>query len=710
VVKYRYAKLTDQKIPEAQFNGEPVRYRLCHVVKPLEVNDSLNRWLGETSSYPQGILTGTVHDQDTHTPIPDILISAGGQLTFTDANGKFFLAGLPSGVHNLVAYAINGSYETFQQGAEIYPNMSTPANIALQARPPVQVRFNVNAPSDAQGAPIYLAGNLAQLGNTFRELAGGMNLSPKKMPSLTLKEGGTYTIDLQLYAGTDLRYKSTLGDGFWNAERTSRGEIVTRQLIVPNQDIELDLQIASWRSNDMPQITFNILDVNAASFLDEIFIQFKTNEWTEPIPVWPLGGGNYLYILYSPLDEGDILGYRFCRNSNCQSAKSVESSWGEVQVQPEVTSVDVVIEGWEYWSPTSGETPGNSAISTPPESTTYSTFIELTPEMNPNWEIYAPVGFSTIADLNASAVILTPRWGIQEELGLLQPKLGSAPFHYQLTHLLSSAKSFHLQRGLFPQIETADSPEWQKTFGGSETQWVLWKESYQRYILNYAKISEKTKTEWLVIGGDALLPFYEDPHPADGSIPTLTDSNTQFWQNLITKVRSVYSGQVLWAAHLHKSMDPLPDFISLLDGIYLMVDSPLASTNTAAFDEIAWEFNNLMDTHIYEAYRSTGKPVYLALGYPAVDGGAQGCLLLNVDCVNDGLFLPGEIRDFAVDQEEQRLIYAALLPIVASRDWIAGTSIRGYQPTVNIQDGSSSIAGKPAMRLIEDWFKRINNP
>jgi len=176
---------------------------------------------------------------------------------------------------------------------------------------------------------------------------------------------------------------------------------------------------------------------------------------------------------------------------------------------------------------------------------------------------------------------------------------------------------------------------------------------------------------------------------------------------LIKEIRRIYPGNLVWATNAHEAMDPLPEFINKFDGIYVTIDSPLVSDNNPSFDEIAAGFNDVIDNLIYEVYRSTGKPLTIALAYPSLEGAAQGCSLLNEHCYNDGLFLHDEADDDILDLEEQARIYEAVLPIVASRTWISGTSIRGYEPTVIIHDHTSSIAGKPAAEIVADWFLRI---
>ena len=118
-------------------------------------------------------------------------------------------------------------------------------------------------------------------------------------------------------------------------------------------------------------------------------------------------------------------------------------------------------------------------------------------------------------------------------------------------------------------------------------------------------------------------------------------------------------------------------------------------------------FTRVIDEEIYEVYRSTAKPITLALAYPSVEMAASGCALIDDSCYNDGLFQTSELAPYMIQMEDQALIYNAVLPILASRDWITGVSIRGYEPSVTIQDSSSSIAGKPAADVIQYWFTQM---
>ena len=120
---------------------------------------------------------------------------------------------------------MDGAFQTFQQGAVVAADLTTPAFIQVQPSKIVSVTFIVQPPQDGlKGVPIRMVGNTLALGNTFADLKGGMSVLASRSPMMELLPDGRYTLTIKLPAGGDLRYKYTLGDGYWNTERTSEGE------------------------------------------------------------------------------------------------------------------------------------------------------------------------------------------------------------------------------------------------------------------------------------------------------------------------------------------------------------------------------------------------------------------------------------------------------------------------------------------------------
>jgi hypothetical protein len=709
VIKYRYVRIGTTITPEVTISGDEVRYRLLYINGETTVSDSLQCWQDTPPSLETGSLSGTVMDSTSQQPLADILISVGGNLTFTDANGRFNINRITPGIQNVVFYAMDGQYQAYQQGAAIVSGLTTVATVQLVSQPLVEVTFHVTGPNDAMGIPVYLAGNLIQLGNTFTDLNGGMSIKPKQMPMLTPQEDGSFLLTLDLYAGTDLRYKFTLGDGYWNAEHTAAGAHNIRQLIVPDHSVTLDLTVASWRSPGFEPITFNISIPPETSPGDEKYIQLKTGTWTEPLPLWPLGDDNYIYIVFSPLDVSLPIAYRFCRNEDCEQALNAESLVSESNIQPaEIPqSVQVTLTEWQNWQPISQPTEVVAA-NIPVKSESFQTWIELTPEMNPSWRVYAPIGISTLSEIGAGTVLLSPQWFISPEDGYVVPSMGETPFKADLVSLSESINAFGMESGLFPRLAPTNTIQ---TFWSSqthsETWWQNWFRSYRQFILNYAQIAAETQAGWFVIGGKDVMPAFPGGVFADGSASDVPEDFDEQWLQLISDIRSIYSGKLVWATNAQVSMDPLPHFINMTDALYITIDSPIASTSYPSLEDLSYNFEAVINTQIYETYESTQKPIIIALAYPSIEGASTGCTLLDSDCSNDGVFLEDEVTDRIVNLDEQVSIYNATLPILSNQDWINGIAIRGYDPTIVKLDGTSSVTGKPAQDVIWYWFSGL---
>ncbi len=216
VVKYRYLLLSNVQVLEDTSFDQPVRFRLYHVAGPGAVRDLISSWSGQPFSWTTGQVRGQVLNADSGAPLANILVAGGGVQAFTDASGHFTLWGLPPGVHNVAAYAPDGAYATFQQGAQVAADQLTPVELRLKPAPLVNVVFTVSVPRNTvPGAPVRLAGNLLQLGNTFASLNGGLGTVANRMPVLAQLPDGRYNISLSLPAGADLQ----VHPGGWLLER-----------------------------------------------------------------------------------------------------------------------------------------------------------------------------------------------------------------------------------------------------------------------------------------------------------------------------------------------------------------------------------------------------------------------------------------------------------------------------------------------------------
>jgi hypothetical protein len=327
-VKYRYTRQANALVVgEHLANGQPVRYRLAQVDGPGVVSDIISRWTDTDFVGQVGKIVGRATNAKDQSPISNLLITAGGAQTISAEDGSFQIDGLPVGIHNLVGYAMDAKYETFYQGAEIAGNLPTLTPIELEPRSLVSVEFLVKIPEGTPPIiPLRLAGNLQQLGNTFSTLSGGVSLSASSLPEMQRQPDGLYKYSLQLPQGSDVRYKYTLGDGFWNAEHTFNGEFRIRQIIIPDHDLTVTDIIDTWFSTSEQSIAFDVTVPENTPPTDYVSIQFNPIfGWTEPLPMWPLEDNRWAYVLFSPLNLPGNFHYRYCRNDLCGISDDVDT-------------------------------------------------------------------------------------------------------------------------------------------------------------------------------------------------------------------------------------------------------------------------------------------------------------------------------------------------------------------------------------------------
>jgi hypothetical protein len=715
VVKYRYVRRGSSQILEQTAVGGPIRYRLYYVAGQGEVNDIVANWSDKTVSHPTGNIQGRVINIDTDTPVPDILVTAAGAQAFSDSAGRFDLQGIQAGTHLLVAYSLDGTYKTFEQGAAVAQNLTTAVEIRVRAASLVHVTFNVTAPKDVQGAPIRIAGNLLELGNTFADLKGGLSTVADRMPVMTLQPDGSYSLTLSLPTGADLQYKYSLGDGFWNAEHRADGGFQLRELIVPSQDLVVQDSIETWQAGTSAPILFEVAVPATTPSGDLIYIQFNPYGWTEPIPMWPLGNNRWVYKLYGPLNMLGTFHYRFCRNGQCGSADDLSTAGNSAQgrqIETSLTGQDIqdTVTSWAWLDQTEPTTLVGSAITV--RQPGFVSGVEFQSTFQPNWSYYNPAAIQNVKAIGANWVVLTPSWTYQQtsplEFGLFP---GHDPFWFDSAIMVSQARTLNLNVGLFPtpHFSGPAADFWRQAPRGADW-WQIWFDHYRAFAVNYADLAAQTGSQALILGGDWLGPALPQGTMTDGSpsgVPADADAR---WQAIITEVRQHYKGNLLWALPYTRGKIQLSlNFLKSTDGIYLLWNAPLATQAGASKTDMANQAGQLLDNEVSPLPSILNKPITLALAYPSAVGSATGCL-------NDGgggcldwkaLNQPYSINSVALDLAGQENIYEAMLIAINTRPWVGGLVSRGYYLPAALQDKSASIHGKPAADLLWYWFPRL---
>lgn len=717
IVKYRYIRLGGGRINEDTNLDANIRYRLLLVSGPTQVVDTVNSWADKPVGTLSGNIVGTVVNADTGVPIPDILVSAGGVQALTDSAGRFQLLGLRGGTHNFVAYALDGAYQTFQQGATVGENQSTPVDIRMKPAQQVNVIFTVSVPSDTQkGVPLRLAGNLLQLGNTFSDLRGGLSTVADRMPVLTALPDGRYSVSLFLPVGADIEYKYTLGDGFWNSEFSSAGQYVTRHLIVPTQNITVEDVVQSWRAGPNSPIVFQVTVPQNTPVGDIIYIQFNPFAWTPPIPMWPTGANQWGYKLYGPLNIVGSLGYRYCRNAQCDSADDAQTTGPASRghnLTPSIAPQEIFDTVNEWAWPQKAGAPSLVATDIPSRGTGFIAGVEFQSYYEPNVPTFIPTAFKNIQAIGANWVFLTPSWTYTNSNPLIfaeQP--GRDAFWSDMVTSVTQARSINLNVALFPQPRFATNADdfWRNALRDANW-WNTWFDHYRAFVVDYADLANLAGAQALVIGGDWIGPALPAGTLADGSpsgVPT--DAETR-WQNVIAEARQHFHGNIIFALPYDTGTITAPvNILNTADAVYLLWFAKLSDQSSPNKADMLAEAGRLLDTNIAPVQVQVNKPFILGLSYPSSTYSATGCIPNGSGgCLYwTALNRPNaDLSTVSLDLQQQVDIYDAMFNAVNARAWVSGFVSRGYFAPVALQDKSASIHGKPASDLIWYWFPRL---
>jgi len=723
VVKYRYIRRANSQIQEDSGTDVAVRYRLYHVTGPGETRDIIAGWIDTTYGGNTGSIEGEVFAENGF-PLPNIMVTAGGVQTISDSEGRFSLKGLPAGTHNLIAYALDGTYQTFQQGANVVAGLNTPSKIFLKSVPMVNVTFNVSVPANTlPGAPVRLGGNLFQLGNTFADLHGGLSAVADRMPIMTALADGRYTITLRLPSGADIRYKYTLGDGFWNAEHRSTGEFQVRQLIVPPVDSVFNDVVETWQAGSSSPILFEVDTPPSTPVSDLIYIQFNPYGWTEPVPMWPIGNNRWIYKLYSPLSILGSFGYRYCRAGQCGSADDSATAGDAVRGREISTSLapqDIkdTVNRWVWIEDLS---PSNLVgITVTPRQDAFVVGVELQPTQHPNWVTSIPQALRNIQALGANWVILTPTWSFTDaDPLLLAPVPGKDAFWNDTYQMVNQARSLNMNVAIFPTPRFASgADEFFASAPRNAAWWQTWFDHYRAFLINYADLATQSGAQALILGGEWLDPALPGGTLADGVTPSGVPQDADArWKAIIAEVRTHFRGVILWGLPYEQETLETPlGILESADGIYLLWSVKLSDQLVPTKEEMVDEAGRLLDTGVSPLVSATGKPVTIVITYPSVNGAASGCLpggqgssLSGTNCLDwRKLSPPGaDGSGLTLNLQLQADIYEAIMSAVNLRPWVGGVVSRGYYPPTILQDKSVSVHGKPAADLLWYWYPRF---
>lgn len=704
-VKYRYVRVTNSTDYEQNAGGEQVRFRIARLDGPQVIEDIVAAWSESSSRSPGGRITGQVIDQETNAPIPNLLISVGGSQRITASDGSFIVNQLLPGVHNLVIYSMDGSYETFQQGALIVEGASTPVLVYLERRPTTRVRFEVMLPSDhPEDTPLRFISNLSHLGNAYAELSSGSAGSAANYPTMSKISNNRYYIDLDLPIGLHLRYKYSFGDGFWNTELSNEGNFVTRDLIIREEQTISD-RVMSFSVAQIAPVKILVKVPDSTPANEKVYIQLKPFDWTEPLPMISRGSGIWEYTIYSPMQFTDSLEYRFCRNGLCEI--SVGETTGATTITPlsEAQSITNTVVEWKNLTASTIDSSEYLAFETVNTRPDFLAGVEFAPTYAPGWRAIITAGLNFSQQLGGDYVILSPTWTAGD---IDQPSISNFPGQDLLWHELMTMINHVTISGqktiLYPQVNyTHGAVSYYSSDLWTEQFKAAWFEQYQRFLFHHADLAQIMAVEGIVLT-EPSAPYLDYAQNSIDTSAIQRELDHEQWNEIITGLRQRFDGKLIGVVIISANNSYIPPWLDQMDLVYVLL-SPALDINETSISGIKQYFDSVLDTRVKPLVSENRLPVLIGISYPSSDQAKFGLPTSN----NFQLVTPYSGNQTAVDLELQAKIYSAVVQSCVTRDWIKGFFSRGYFPYVELQDASSSIYRKPSSEILWFWYHYLLN-
>jgi hypothetical protein len=261
----------------------------------------------------------------------------------------------------------------------------------------------------------------------------------------------------------------------------------------------------------------------------------------------------------------------------------------------------------------------------------------------------------------------------------------NTPTDASLVTAIQEAHSLGLMVTLKPHVDPNDG-NWRAFI--DPTNRAEWFQNYDVYLKHYAQIAQANGVEQYVIGTELI----------DMTSATHNSSNTAYWDGLISDVRSMYSGQLGYAANWGPTGSVLDEknqigFWDKLDFAGLDAYYPLstATDDSVPSLEAAWAVNG-PDVQAFAA--KVNKPLIITeIGYQST---------------KDSYLAPGNYQTSnGVDDSGQANAYQAFFSYWSSSNLLKGIYLWEWQPESNAggsSDQDYTPQNKPAEAVMSAWF------
>ncbi|PSQ95344.1 MAG: hypothetical protein BRD55_10785 [Bacteroidetes bacterium SW_9_63_38] len=210
--------------------------------------------------------------------------------------------------------------------------------------------------------------------------------------------------------------------------------------------------------------------------------------------------------------------------------------------------------------------------------------------------------------------------------------------------------------------------------------WRQWARSYRRFLMVYARLAQQIDADLLVLGTE---------------LSQLSTTRPGYWRTLADTVRTVYDGDLTYAANWHEEYRKIT-FWDALDYVGVQAYFPLTENENPSLDTLRARWRGHRRA-LEDVRRRTEKPVLLTeIGYRSAPSAAAAPWRW-----------PEQDGDVPPDSSLQARCYEAFLSTMSGVPWFAGAVIWKWHPAHDSDRPTGfTPQGKPAEAALRRWFRR----
>lgn len=295
---------------------------------------------------------------------------------------------------------------------------------------------------------------------------------------------------------------------------------------------------------------------------------------------------------------------------------------------------------------------------------------------------YSDASLKELTNIGVEYVAAIVTWYQEEHTSTEIKKTDRSPSIESTKHLISKAHSLGLKIMLKPHVDLIDKFDgtfWRADIGfHNDADWEKWFENYTDYILTYAEIAEEKSVEIFCVGTEL----------------SFTTQKPDKWLELISKVKEVYSGELVYAANWDNYQNV--KFWNELDYIGIDAYFPLTNGDSPTIEKIEQGWRRWASEIKTWLGDRDQKVIFTEIGYASTPSASRRPW-------------QGGLRGNA-DPEMQKKCYEAFFRTIWDEPWLAGAywwKWNTHTQAGGIHNRQFTPQNKPALEVLKRSYTSV---